>query len=441
MEETHVVTCFLRNRGAVLLLRRSEEVGSYPALWGGVAGHAEGDPDAGGRTASSEPSLADARADAAVREEIAEETGLLDACELAREGVAFEFEDAELDTRWVVHPYLFDCERRDADTNWETSEAEWVHPTEILRHETVPQLWTAYSRVAPTVSEITADGEHGSAYLSVRALEVLRDRAGSFAAPGADGDRSADADGAWTALATFAEKLLDARPSMAAVGNRVDRAMAAAADDRTPTAVETAAREGIDRAFRVDEDAAANAAAEVRDATVLTLSRSGTVREALPAADRLFVAESRPAREGVGVAEALAADCAVTLHTDAAVAHVLTTEPVDAVVVGADAVLPDGTVVNKIGTRAAAIAADREGVPVYAVASTDKVRTDGAARFEDGDPAALYDGDADVSALNPTFDATPPDLVSAVLTERGALEPADVASVADELRALSTWRG
>jgi 8-oxo-dGTP pyrophosphatase MutT (NUDIX family) len=60
MEETHVVTCFLRNRGDVLLLRRSEDVGSYAGQWSGVAGPAEGNPD-----------------DAA-REEIREETALAD---------------------------------------------------------------------------------------------------------------------------------------------------------------------------------------------------------------------------------------------------------------------------------------------------------------------------------------------------------------------------
>jgi 8-oxo-dGTP pyrophosphatase MutT (NUDIX family) len=208
MNETHVVTCFLRNRGEVLLLRRSEEVGSYAGMWGGVAGHVEDAPDAGGRTASSEPSLADTREDAAAREEIEEETGLLDACTLAREGVTFEFEDAGLDTRWVVTPYLFDCERRDAEPNWETDEIEWVHPTEILPRETVPQLWTSYSRVSPTIQQIAKDTEHGSAYLSVRALELLRDRAGSFAAQG---------DGGWSELSAIANALLDARPSMAVI--------------------------------------------------------------------------------------------------------------------------------------------------------------------------------------------------------------------------------
>ncbi|WP_435180372.1 initiation factor 2B [Halorussus sp. AFM4] len=455
MEETHVVTCFLRNRGEVLLLRRSDEVGSYAGLWGGVAGHVEGDPDAGGRTASSEPTPADARKDvaaredttarendtaredAAAREEIAEETGLLDACTLARRGVSFSFEDEELDTEWVVHPYLFDCERRDAETDWETADAEWVHPTEILRRETVSNLWTSYSRVAPTVGRVAEDEDHGSAYVSVRALEVLRDRAGSFAV---------QETGGWDQLADLADALLDARPSMAAVGNRVNRAMADAADEgRTPEAVERAARDGIERAYRADERAAEAAADRIRGDRVLTLSRSGTVLDALPAAAAAFVAESRPAREGVGVAEALAESAdgerpEVTLHTDAAAAHVLATADVDAVVVGADAVLPDGRVVNKTGTRGVAIAAAREGVPVHAVAASDKVRTDDAVHLEEGEAGAVYDGEADIDVLNPTFDATPADLIASVVTERGALDADGVSQVAEELQELAAWR-
>ena len=97
MDETHVVTCFLRNRGEVLLLRRSEEVGSYSGKWGGVAGHAEGDPDA------------------LAREEIEEETGLLSSCTFVRAGDPFDVDDDSLDKRWVVHPYLFDCTSRDCD--------------------------------------------------------------------------------------------------------------------------------------------------------------------------------------------------------------------------------------------------------------------------------------------------------------------------------------
>jgi methylthioribose-1-phosphate isomerase len=63
-------------------------------------------------------------------------------------------------------------------------------------------------------------------------------------------------------------------------------------------------------------------------------------------------------------------------------------------------VLPDGSVVNKTRTRAAALAAHREGVPLYAVASTDRVATDETVPLEFGDRAAVYDGDAPVDVRN-----------------------------------------
>jgi translation initiation factor 2B subunit (eIF-2B alpha/beta/delta family) len=411
MDETHVVTCFLRNRGAVLLLRRSEDVGSYSGEWGGVAGHAEGDPDA------------------LAREEIEEETGLLSSCTFVRAGDPFDVDDDSLDKRWVVHPYLFDCASRDVTTDWETTETAWVPPTEIPRRETVPDLWTSYDHVAPTVESVAGDTAHGSAYISVRALEVLRDRAGLCVIRGGD----------WDDPSRLAANLLAARPSMAALANRVNRVMADARDDRTPEAVERAAIDGIERAYRVDEAATSNARERVADETVLTLSRSGTVLDALRAADRAFVAESRPTREGVGAAESLADATDVTLHTDAAIAHVLATADVDRVVVGADSVLPNGDVVNKTGTRGAALAARDEGVPVFVVAATDKVRTGDDPALEEGDPESVYDGDADLSVLNPTFDVTPGAFVSDYVTERGVLKREDIDAVADELREMAEW--
>ncbi|HMB49843.1 MAG TPA: initiation factor 2B, partial [Natronoarchaeum rubrum] len=180
------------------------------------------------------------------------------------------------------------------------------------------------------------------------------------------------------------------------------------------------------------------------DAGVLTLSRSGTVLDALRSASprSVHVAESRPAREGISVAEELAAalDAPVTVLADAAVAHALATEDVDAVVVGADAVLPDGRVVNKTGTRTAALAAAREGIPVYAVAASDKITRRETVNLETGDATAIYDGDAELDVLNPTFDVTPGDLVDAVVTERGRLGAEDVAAIAEEHGALTAWR-
>jgi translation initiation factor 2B subunit (eIF-2B alpha/beta/delta family)/ADP-ribose pyrophosphatase YjhB (NUDIX family) len=418
MEETHVVTCFLRNRGDVLLLRRSEDIGSYAGQWSGVAGPAEGNPD-----------------DAA-REEIREETALADAVTPVRGGDAFAVEDADLDTRWVVHPYLFDCASRDVTPNYETAEYEWVPPTEILRRETVPELWTSYDRVRPGVETVADDREHGSAYLSVRALEVLRDEAALAATGGTD----ATADD----LVTLAGTLREARPSMTVIANRVDRVMHDAMDSDvgTPAAIAEAAETAIGDALDADDTAAETAAERVAGGDLVTLSRSGTVRETLRRADpsSVLVAESRPGGEGVGVAERLAGvGVDVTLAPDAAVAHCLGTGEYDAVLVGADTVLPDGTVLNKVGTRGLALAAAREDVPVYVVCARDKISPEHEPHHERCDPADVYDGDADLDVATDLFDATPPDLVTGVVTEVGVLGKNDVAVVATEHRQRAAW--
>ncbi|WP_435362888.1 NUDIX domain-containing protein [Haloarchaeobius sp. DYHT-AS-18] len=413
---THVVTAFLRNEGTVLLLRRSDAVGTYTGQWGGVSGFAEDAPDE------------------QVLVEIAEETGLDEAAvELIGTGTPVRFTDEELDRNWVVHPYLFDCETQDVTLSDEHDEYEWVSPTEIPRRDAVPELWTAYQRVAPTVRDITADDQHGAAYLSLRALEVLRDRAGLLVQEGADDDE------AWDELTDLGLRLLRARPSMAVLKNRVNRALASA--DQSAASLEQHAIDGIHRAVTADTDAAVRAGALISDRTVLTLSRSGTVLGALRdgAPMELFVAESRPGGEGVAVAEALVDEYPVTLLTDAGVAHTVATEDVDAVLVGADTVLPDGTVVNKTGTRAAALAAAHEEIPLYVVCSTDKVSTEETVNLETGRRSAVYDGDAPISVSNPVFDETPPHLVDTIVTERGDLDSKDVREVAEELASLETW--
>jgi translation initiation factor 2B subunit (eIF-2B alpha/beta/delta family)/ADP-ribose pyrophosphatase YjhB (NUDIX family) len=421
MEETHVVTVFLRNRGEVLLLRRSEAVSSYAGQWGTVAGHVE-----------------DEDPDETARREISEETGIDDAT-LVRRGDPSPVADDFLDTRWVVHPHLFDTPTRAVEKNWETDEFAWVPPTEILRRETVPDLWQSYDRVAPTVETVAGDREHGSVYVSLRALEVLRDRAAVL------DERGSDDSDAWAELAGVAKNLLAARPSMAVLANRVNRAMAAASDERTPAAVERAATEGIERALAADETAARRAAEVVAGKRVLTLSRSGTVLDALCSADpepSVLVAESRPAREGVGVAEDLAdAGLDVTLCTDAAVAHLVAEESVEAVLVGADAILPDGSVVNKVGTRAAALAADREEIAFYAVAATDKVALDESFSNEEGSRDDIYDGKRRVNVTNPIFDVSAADIVDGIVNEDGVKRNEDVGETVEELRELTSWNG
>lgn len=425
LKETPVVTCFLRHRGEVLLLKRSDAVGSYVGRWGAPAGHVEGDPNA------------------TARKEIDEEAGLSDAVDVVRRGMSFSAEDEEQETRWIIHPYLFDCRNRDVRLNRESTEATWVPPTELLRRETVPNLWTAYAHVAPTVETIRNDRTHGAAYLSLRTLEVLRDEAGHLAwQESRQGE--IDAEKTWQRIEALARQLLEVRPSMAALRNRVNRAMHACYAKRSAETAEHAAREGIARALAADDRAAEQAAILIAGKRVLTLSRSGTVEAALQQADpapRVFVAASHPGDEGIGVAERLDdASLDVTLLPDAAMAHAISEEHIDLILTGADTVLPSGAVVNKTGTRLAALAAREAGIPFYAACATDKIRPDEQADLEEGPPAQVYAGDAPLRVLNPTFEVMPTDLVTSLVTERGLLKPDAIGKVADELRALTGWQ-
>ena len=124
--------------------------------------------------------------------------------------------------------------------------------------------------------------------------------------------------------------------------------------------------------------------------TLLTLSRSSTVVEALAELQRavrsvrVVMGEGRPLREGVTAARELAArGVRVTVVTDAVVAGLPLTGPSlpsplsftlerAAVVLGADILSADG-VINKSGSVALAASAERVGLPVYVVADDAKL--------------------------------------------------------------------
>ncbi len=107
---------------------------------------------------------------------------------------------------------------------------------------------------------------------------------------------------------------------------------------------------------------------------------------------------------------------------------------VDAVVVGADRIAANGDVANKIGTYPLALAAARAGIPfvVAAPESTLDAATptgDDIEIEERSEDEVLGVGDrriapAGARALNPAFDVTPYDLVTAIVTESRVLRPA-----------------
>jgi 8-oxo-dGTP diphosphatase len=141
MRDVHVVTCFLLRRGAqmgkedadeVLLLRRSGQVGTYRGRWAGVSGYLE----------------ADTALEQAYRE-MEEEVGLeRGAVRLLAEGEPLVVIDEAIETRWTVHPFLFELPQPEGmRLDWEHTESRWVRPEEVSGMETVPALAEALSRV------------------------------------------------------------------------------------------------------------------------------------------------------------------------------------------------------------------------------------------------------------------------------------------------------
>ena len=141
---------------------------------------------------------------------------------------------------------------------------------------------------------------------------------------------------------------------------------------------------------------------------------------------RVIAGETRPLLQGsrltVWELRRMGADFRVAV--DGAGPFLMARGEVDAVILGADRSCANGDVINKIGTYAHALGARRAGLPFVVVApesTVDRSTPDGAAvEIEDRGSAEVVwpTSPDDVAAVNPAFDVTPADLVTAIVTDR-----------------------
>ncbi|MCX4091860.1 S-methyl-5-thioribose-1-phosphate isomerase [Nocardia sp. alder85J] len=149
------------------------------------------------------------------------------------------------------------------------------------------------------------------------------------------------------------------------------------------------------------------------------------------ALESVLVDETRPLLQGARLTAWELAEAGIPhrLTIDSAAAWAMATGQVDAVIVGADRVTADGSVANKIGTYALALAAHHHGLPFVVVApesTRDPLTATGGeivveerAAAEITHVAGVATAPADTAVFNPAFDVTPPELVTAVVTENG----------------------
>ncbi|MGH2468315.1 MAG: S-methyl-5-thioribose-1-phosphate isomerase, partial [Candidatus Limnocylindrales bacterium] len=116
---------------------------------------------------------------------------------------------------------------------------------------------------------------------------------------------------------------------------------------------------------------------------------------------------------------------------DGAAPFVMARGLVDAVIVGADRICANGDVANKVGTYALALGAARAGIPFVVVApessidmataSGDQVEIEERPAEEVTGVGGMRTSPQGTRALNPAFDLTPRDLVTAIVTDRRSI--------------------
>ncbi|MGC9165096.1 MAG: S-methyl-5-thioribose-1-phosphate isomerase [Thermoprotei archaeon] len=148
----------------------------------------------------------------------------------------------------------------------------------------------------------------------------------------------------------------------------------------------------------------------------------------------VYVDETRPALQGARLTawELKHAGVPFKLIVDSAAGIVMRNKGVTKVFVGADRILRDGHVINKIGTYTLSVLAKAHNVEFYVVAPTssfDMTRHINEVIIEERDPREVTCikgkriAPRNIEVYNPVFDITPPENVTGIITEKGIIYP------------------
>lgn len=162
----------------------------------------------------------------------------------------------------------------------------------------------------------------------------------------------------------------------------------------------------------------------------------GVIRSAARAGKKISVIadETRPFLQGARLTawEMVQERIPVTLITDNMAGHLMAQGEIDAVIVGTDRVAANGDVANKIGTYMVAVLAARHHIPFYVACPLSTIDL----KLKTGDDIPIEERAATevtgfretqwaaqgVLVRNPSFDVTPAELVTALITEKGVIE-------------------
>jgi translation initiation factor 2B subunit (eIF-2B alpha/beta/delta family) len=283
-----------------------------------------------------------------------------------------------------------------------------------------------------SINGLKKDWEHGAGWLTVRALEILREAASM--------DQAATADKLLASLAAVIAALLEARPAMVSIANYAlyyrDELESAALTSRSPQRLKKAAFSIAGRLIKLHQK---SVAAAVRNAArlitgrsiVMTCSYSSAVCNALEMAKRggrdfkVLAVESSHKKisygeltlrrlQQSGISGSIVPDSQIGWQAARA----------DLMLCGADSISLHGWMINGSPSLELAQMALRRGRPFYAVCETSKI-----------DARGLMAG---LRTADPGFDMLPLELLSGLVTEKGMMPVEEVykLTIGDLLRTM-----
>lgn len=292
-------------------------------------------------------------------------------------------------------------------------------------------------RIARLIAEIRNDKTQGASQLARQAMMVLK--------AAAERSQAASGEQFLEELKGVGEGLKNARPAMAPIFNIVNRylgALSPVSSAQSLNYLKGLAVSKADELARVSLQAIAEITScglglIAEGDRIMTHSYSSTVMAVLEETSaegkHIEVIATRSGAGGTGQRIALELGrqgMKVTFIDDTAVGLYIASA--NKVMVGADRVCLDGTIVNGVGTYPLALAAQKAAVPFYVLCETLKFdhRLRGEeVDLEEKEPAEVV-GRAKlpplVSVKNPYFDLTPLELVTGIVTENGLLAPEGV---------------
>lgn len=151
--------------------------------------------------------------------------------------------------------------------------------------------------------------------------------------------------------------------------------------------------------------------------------------------EMVFVDETRPLFQGSRLTafELMEEKIPVTLITDNMAAFLMQQGKIHCVIVGADRITANGDVANKIGTYGVAVLAHYHKIPFYVAAPQStfdlSLKTGKDIPIEQRNPdevrkiGAIWTAPKEVNVINPAFDVTPHELITAIITDKGIIKP------------------